>query len=80
MGRDTYDLDTTLVGVRVTFCLVRESVSSITPRDEGIRGQGGRGGSERISSESQIGIKPSNTDRRTGASIVYYATWLAPPI
>lgn len=32
---DTYDLDKTLVGFRVTFCLVRESVSSITPRNKG---------------------------------------------
>jgi len=34
---DTYDLDKTLAGFRVTFCLVRESVSSITPRGEGPR-------------------------------------------
>lgn len=46
--RGTYDLDNTLVGFRATFCLVRESVSSIAPLDEGLetgwRKEGGPGG------------------------------------
>lgn len=59
--RDTYDLDKTLVGFRVTFCLVRESVSSIMPRDESPKTKWRKG---RMGQEVKLQLHlPSGSDR-----------------
>ena len=50
---DTYDLDKTLVGFRDTFCLVRESASSIVSLDEGLETKWRK---ERMGSEVELTI------------------------
>ena len=58
--RDTYDLDKTLVGFRITFCLVRESVSSITPLDENPKTKWRK---ERVGQEVKLQLHLQQSDR-----------------